>query len=111
MESFKNPIVLILGGRNKGADFRLLLPHIKSSHVRNIISYGEVSEHILTAFGDAVRSVNVTDLNSAVKIAQSLAVPGDIVLLSPGCASFDQFANFEERGLYFKSLVKDMEIA
>jgi UDP-N-acetylmuramoylalanine--D-glutamate ligase len=111
LESFKNPIVLILGGRNKGADFRLLLPHIKSSHVRNIISYGEVSEHILTAFGDAVRSVNVTDLNSAVKIAQSLAVPGDIVLLSPGCASFDQFANFEERGLYFKSLVKDMEIA
>ena len=112
IESFKNPIVLILGGREKkGADFRLLLPHILSSHVRDIISYGEASEHILAALGDAVRSVQVTDLNSAVRTAQTLAAPGDIVLLSPGCASFDQFSNFEERGQYFKSLVKEMEIA
>jgi UDP-N-acetylmuramoylalanine--D-glutamate ligase len=112
IDSFKNPIVLILGGREKkGADFRLLLPHILSSHVRDIISYGEASEHILAALGDAVRSVQVTDLNSAVRTAQTLAAPGDIVLLSPGCASFDQFSNFEERGQYFKSLVKEMEIA
>ncbi len=105
IDSFDIPIILILGGRNKGADFRLLLPHIKSSHVRDIVSYGEAGEHILNAIGDAVRSVQVTDLNSAVERARTLATPGDVVLLSPGCASFDEFSNFEERGEYFKSRV------
>ena len=105
IDTFKKPIILILGGRNKGADFRLLLPHIKSSHVRDLISYGEAGGQINAALGDAVRSVQVTDLNSAVKKAQVLAAPGDIVLLSPGCASFDEFSNFEVRGKYFKSTV------
>ncbi|MED5316341.1 MAG: UDP-N-acetylmuramoyl-L-alanine--D-glutamate ligase, partial [Candidatus Neomarinimicrobiota bacterium] len=59
--------------------------------------------------GDAVRSVQVTDLKSAVTSAQSLAVPGDVVLLSPGCASFDQFENFEERGAQFKTWINDLE--
>jgi UDP-N-acetylmuramoylalanine--D-glutamate ligase len=105
IDTFKKPIILILGGRNKGADFRLLLPHIKSSHVRDLISYGEAGGQINAALGDAVRSVQVTDLSSAVKKAQVLAAPGDIVLLSPGCASFDEFSNFEVRGKYFKSTV------
>ena len=111
IDSFKAPIVLILGGRNKGADFRLLLPHIKSSHVRDIVSYGEAGGHISTAIGDAVRSIQVIDLNSAVRTAQHLAAPGDVVLLSPGCASFDQFSNYEERGKHFKSLVMEMKAA
>jgi UDP-N-acetylmuramoylalanine--D-glutamate ligase len=111
IEAFKKPIILILGGYNKGANFRLLLPHIKSSHVRDIISYGEAGGHINTALGDAVRSVQVTDLNSAVKKALSMATPGDIVLLSPGCASFDEFPNFEIRGNYFKSMINNMEKA
>ncbi len=109
IETFKKPIVLILGGYNKGTNFRLLLPHIKSSHVRDIVSYGEAGGHINTALGDAVRSVQVTGLSSAVDKAHSMAAPGDIVLLSPGCASFDEFPNFEVRGDYFKSLVKRME--
>ena len=105
IKSFTKPIVLILGGKDKGADFRLLLPHIKPNHVREIISYGEAGGQINTALGDAVRSVQVSDLSSAVKKAQYLAAPGDIVLLSPGCASFDEFSNFEERGNLFKSLI------
>ena len=105
ISTFKKPIVLILGGYNKGANFRLLLPHIKSSHVRDIVSYGDAGGQINTDLGDAVRSVLVTDLNSAVKKAQTMAAPGDIILLSPGCASFDEFSNFEERGNYFKSIV------
>jgi len=111
IDTFKKPIILILGGRNKGADFRLLLPHIKSSHVRDVISYGEAGGQIDAALGDAVRSVQVTDLNSAVKKAQVLAAPGDIVLLSPGCASFDEFSNFEARGKFFKSAVMEIKAA
>ncbi len=109
IDTFKQPIILILGGHNKGADFRLLLPHIKSSHVRDVISYGEAGGQIDAALGDAVRSVQVTDLNSAVKKAQVLAAPGDIVLLSPGCASFDEFSNFEIRGQFFKSAVMEIK--
>ena len=109
IDTFKKPIIVILGGRNKGADFRLLLPHIKSSHVRDVISYGEAGGQIDAALGDAVRSVQVTDLNSAVKKAQVLAAPGDIVLLSPGCASFDEFSNFEVRGQFFKSAVMEIK--
>ena len=108
VETYTKPIVLILGGYNKGADFRLLLPHIKSSHVRDIISYGDAGGQINTALGDAVSSVQVTDLSSAVKKAHLLAAPGDIVLLSPGCASYDEFKNYEVRGLFFKSVVKNL---
>ena len=108
INTYKQPIVLILGGFNKGANFRLLLPHIKSSHVRDIVSYGDAGGHINTALGDAVRSVQVTDLSSAVKKAQLMAAPGDIVLLSPGCASYDEFSNFEERGNHFKSIIKNL---
>ena len=108
INTFDQPIVLILGGYNKGANFRLLLPHIKSSHVRDIVSYGDAGGQINTALGDAVRSVQVTDLSSAVKKAQLMAAPGDIVLLSPGCASYDEFSNFEERGNHFKSIIKSL---
>ena len=106
INTFKKPLVLILGGYDKGSNFRLLLPHIKSSHVRDIVSYGDAGGQINTDLGDAVRSVLVTDLSSAVNKAQSMAAPGDIILLSPGCASFDEFSNFEERGVYFKSIVE-----
>ena len=110
IKTFSKPIILLLGGYNKGADFRLLLPHIKSSYVRVVISYGEAGGHINTVIGDAVRSVQVTDLSSAVNQAQKLAKPGEVVLFSPGCASFDQFKDYEHRGAFFKSIIKDLEV-
>ena len=73
--------------------------------IKQIISYGESGGDIVTAIGDAVRSEQVADLISAVTFAQSLAIPGDVVLLSPGCASYDQYSNYEERGAHFKELV------
>ena len=106
IETFNKPTILLLGGFNKGIDFGLLVPHIKTNSVKTIIAYGEASEQIKSAIGDAVRLFIVDDLNSAVKNAHSIAQPGDIVLLSPGCASFDQFKNFEDRGNFFKSTVK-----
>ena len=106
--SFNNPIILILGGKNKNSDFRLLLPHTKR-HVKHIVSYGEAGGEIATAIGDAVRLNRVSSLSQAVASAHKLATPGDIVLMSPGCASFDQFNNFEERGNKFSDLVNNLK--
>lgn len=108
IKTFKKPLILLLGGYNKGSNFRLLLPHIGLSSIKNIICYGDAGQLIKTAIGDAVRSFFKKDLNSAVLKAHKLAIPGDIIILSPGCSSFDQFKNFEERGKYFKSIVKKL---
>ena len=108
IKTYNKPIILLLGGYNKGIDFGLLIPHIKCNSVKTILAYGEAGEQIKSAIGDAVRLVIMNDLNSAVKNAHSIAQPGDIVLLSPGCASFDQFKNFEHRGNFFKSTVRKL---
>ena len=106
IKTYNKPTILLLGGVNKGVDFGLLVPHIKNSNIKAILAYGEASEQIKSAIGDAVRLFTINDLNSAVKNAHSIAQPGDVVLLSPGCASFDQFKNFEDRGNFFKSTVR-----
>ena len=107
INSFEKPIILLLGGKNKNSDFRLLLPHTKR-HVKHIVSYGEAGGEIATAIGDAVRLNRVSSLSQAVASAHNLASPGDIVLMSPGCASFDEFKNFEGRGKKFTDLVNDL---
>jgi len=110
LESFSQPIILILGGLDKGGDFRSLLPHTHNN-LKEVIAFGQAKELILTALRDAVRSTSVMDLKEALELAQNCSQPGDVVLLSPGCASFDQFENFEERGDHFRSLVTVMEKA
>ena len=110
LESFSQPIILLLGGLDKGGDFRSLLPHTHNN-LKEVIAFGQAKELILTALRDAVRSTSVMDLKEALELAQNCSQPGDVVLLSPGCASFDQFNNFEERGNYFRSLVTVMEKA
>ena len=107
INSFEKPIILLLGGKNKNSDFRLLLPHTKR-HVKHIVSYGEAGGEIATAIGDAVRLNRVSSLSQAVASAHNLASPGDIVLMSPGCASYDEFKNFEGRGKKFTGLVNDL---
>ena len=104
------PIILLLGGLDKGGDFRSLLPHTHNN-LKEVIAFGQAQDLILTALRDAVRSTSVIDLKEALELAQNCSQPGDVVLLSPGCASFDQFNNFEERGNYFRSLVTVMEKA
>ena len=110
LKTYANPIILLLGGYNKGIDFRLLIPHIKLSSVKTILAYGEAGERIKSALGDAVRLFKLNNLSSAVNKAHLIAQPGDIVLLSPGCASFDEFKNFEDRGDFFKATVKKLSI-
>jgi UDP-N-acetylmuramoylalanine--D-glutamate ligase len=106
LDSYSRPIILILGGRDKGGDFRLLLPH--THNVKAVIAYGEARGKIVTALRDAVRLHPVGGLKEAVTLSRRLASPGDVVLLSPGCASFDQFDNYEQRGKRFKTWVREL---
>ena len=108
IKSFNSPIVLLLGGKNKDSDFRLLLPHAKR-HVKHIVSFGEAGGEIATAIGDAVRLNIKSSLNQAVASAHKIASPGDIILMSPGCASFDEFNNFEDRGEKFIRIVNELK--
>lgn len=99
------PTVLILGGFDKHADFGELMSSLGT--VREIVVLGETQQKILEAArraGFAAVSP-VADLEEAVQRARSLARPGDAVLLSPACASWDMYSNFEERGRHFKTLV------
>ena len=106
--SFPGPIILILGGKDKGSDFRELIPYFENK-VKQIIAIGQAQTPILSALRDAVRPICVDGLRDAVKITRDSAKPGDVVLLSPGCASFDQFRDFEDRGDQFRVLVKELE--
>ena len=107
LDSFDNKIYLLMGGQDKGGNFLDLIPYLKNK-VKKIITFGQASGKVSKALRDAVRLKKVEDLKDAVELSHMNAVPGDIVLLSPGCASFDQFANFEERGFEFKKLVKEI---
>lgn len=107
LESFSEPIIWIAGGREKGTDFSVLC-EIVQSRVKEAIFYGEARDKLMKALDSATRIKEVKKLSEAVVLAASIAVPGDVVLLSPACASFDQFRDFEERGKAFKDAVKSL---
>jgi UDP-N-acetylmuramoylalanine--D-glutamate ligase len=105
LSSFERPVVLILGGSEKETDFAEVLPHL--SRCRAVVCQGEAGPTIFEYLKDAGWgniSRLVADLEEAVSEARTLARSGDVVLLSPGCASFDQFAGYAERGVAFARL-------
>ena len=106
IESFTEPIILILGGEDKDSNFNLLMPFI-GKNIKKIISYGKARNKISIALRDAVELNKVFSLRDAVEECKKSAASGDIILLSPGCASFDQFKNYEHRGNEFKKIVND----
>jgi UDP-N-acetylmuramoylalanine--D-glutamate ligase len=102
------PLRLILGGSLKGEDFAPLARELPEN-VRSIYLVGHASEQLAAALDAAARSyVRAGDLAAAVAQAAVDAAPGDVVLLSPACASYDQFADFEERGDTFRQLVREL---
>lgn len=107
LESFKEPIILIAGGRDKAGNFSLLRPLVKEK-VKALVLIGEARKKIQDVLGDLTRTVVAMDLKEAVNLSQRLAGQGDIVMLSPACASFDMFGDFEDRGRQFKSFVKEL---
>lgn len=106
--SFTGRVILILGGRNKGCDFSILIP-IVLRVVKHVIAMGECRGQIASVLAPCIPVTQAKDLSEAVGVAACLAEPGDTVLLSPGCSSFDQFQNFEERGNHFRKLVHEIE--
>lgn len=108
LESFHQPVVLIAGGRNKGSDFTALAEVIKA-RVKALVLLGEAREEIAQAvMGAGFRNIyEVDDLAQAVSQAAALAETGDTVLLSPACASWDMFQDYEERGDLFCRLVRE----
>jgi UDP-N-acetylmuramoylalanine--D-glutamate ligase len=105
--SFENPIILIAGGRDKDSDFTALNERLKA-RVRTVVLIGEAADKMEKAFRGACPLARAATLREAVEKARGLARPGDVVLLSPACASFDMFRNFEDRGDQFKSLVREV---
>lgn len=102
---FKSGVHLILGGHGKGASYEPLVQAAQNC-VKKVYVIGEDAPMITQAFGESV--VQAGTLQNAVKLAYQAANPGEVVLLSPACASYDQFNNFEHRGDVFRELFHDL---
>ena len=107
LKSFNNDVILILGGLDRGHSFEPLLPYLK--HVKHIVCYGETKMRIKDFADKNNIDVTVTDnLMEAVHVAYYISLEGDTILLSPACASWDQYKSFEDRGNEFKKIVGEL---
>lgn len=104
LERVGGKAILIAGGRHKGGDFRVLRDLIRKN-VKFLIVIGEAKKEIEAAFGDLVSCFPALTLEEALRVARSASKPGDRVLFSPACASFDMFQDYQDRGLQFKTIV------
>jgi UDP-N-acetylmuramoylalanine--D-glutamate ligase len=100
-------VILIMGGQDKEGDFATLVPLV-SQRVKHLIVLGDAAARIAKVMQGVVAIQQVEDMAEAVKLARDLAVPGDVVLLSPGCASFDQYENYAARGNDFRRQVEQL---
>ena len=108
LESMTKPTILILGGVDKGNDYSLIEDLVKEK-VKAIVCMGTDNRKIHEAFGNMLAlMVNTDSAIEAVQAAFHFANKGDVVLLSPACASFDLFKNYEDRGNQFKQAVKEL---
>jgi len=106
LESFPANIHLILGGKDKGSDYSVLNDLIKQ-RVKRVYTIGAAAEKIESQI-KGVEVVHAETLENALRKADAAAEPGDVVLLAPACASFDQFKNYEQRGQVFKEIVRQI---
>ncbi len=101
------PFVLLLGGRHKGEPYSRLIPLLQG-RCRAVVAYGESGDIVAADLGDAIRVVRAGTFDSVLAAARQEALPGDAVLLSPACSSYDMFENYEERGERFRAAVEAM---
>jgi UDP-N-acetylmuramoylalanine--D-glutamate ligase len=106
LEGFPGPVVLLAGGLDKGVTFEGLRD-VVTGRVRLVVAYGVAAGRIADALGDVVTVLRAERFADAVRATMTAAVAGDTVLLSPGCASFDQFRDYAERGRAFRALITE----
>jgi UDP-N-acetylmuramoylalanine--D-glutamate ligase len=102
--SFEEPVLLIAGGRDKEGDYGPLKDLI-AGKVKGMALIGEARDRMFATLGNLTETVKLHSLEAAVEWAWSRARPGDVVILSPACSSFDMFTNYQERGKRFKEIV------
>jgi UDP-N-acetylmuramoylalanine--D-glutamate ligase len=107
LETFARPVILLLGGRDKDGDFETLKP-LLAAKAKKVILFGEARDRIAKLIDKDMPALKKAKLREAIESAYENAQPGDIILLSPGCASFDEFANYKERGNFFKDVVGNL---
>jgi UDP-N-acetylmuramoylalanine--D-glutamate ligase len=108
LRAFDRPLVVLMGGRDKGNDYGRLREPVQEN-VRAVVAIGESADKVRAAFALVVPVELAATMSEAVSAARHLARPGDIVLLSPACASFDWFENYEHRGKVFKEVVMSLK--
>ncbi len=108
LDAFPGNVLVILGGKDKGSDYRILRKALRS-HARMALLIGSAADKIEADLAGVIPVERAGTLARAVEMASRCAQPGDIVLLAPACASFDQFENYEQRGRAFKQLVRELE--
>jgi UDP-N-acetylmuramoylalanine--D-glutamate ligase len=107
LASFQRPVVLIAGGRDKDSDFCVLNELIRE-RVKALVLLGETTEHLARVWQGLAPAYPAVDMADAVKKAAGLALPGEVVLLSPACASFDMFRDYAHRGETFQKAVREV---
>ena len=108
LECFSKPVLLIMGGRDKGSDFKALEGLVRQ-HAKALIVMGEAAEPIRSALGQFIPTKVVVSMEKAVSTAYQNTEPDDVILLSPGCASFDWYGNYAERGDDFRAAVEKLK--
>lgn len=106
LTAFQSGVVLLLGGKDKGADWPVLVPEVKRC-CKAVVAFGAARKSVEQVFAPHLAVEGFDSLRDATARALALAGPGDSVVLSPACASFDEFANFEDRGDRFRAWVKE----
>ena len=108
LESMVKKVIWIVGGVDKGNNYDEIMPLVKTK-VKGIICLGVENKKIIDAFSSEIEMIFETaSMYDAVEIGYRLAAPGEVILLSPACASFDLFKNYEDRGNQFKNAVKNL---
>ena len=106
LESMTKHVIWIAGGQDRECNYAILQETVKKK-VKAIVCLGSENKKLIRAFGNDIKMIVETrSMSEALKYSNQIAEPGDVVLLSPGCASYDMFEDYEDRGRQFKKLIK-----
>lgn len=107
LDSFSQPVILLMGGFDKKSDFSPIIPYF-NKNIKTVVLFGQAKEKIKNSFKNITKIIETDTLKDAVLKAYSISSNGDCIILSPGCASFDMFTDYKQRGEVFRQIVKEL---